>query len=114
MGAETLALTAIAASIVGAGASVATNMHNANMAEKNARTLANAQADAAKRNVTVTAQGDAPQADTSASKAAAEQAAANKAKRRYGLGKTANPGTLGGLASGLSSGTTVGKKTLGG
>ncbi len=114
MGTEALAIGAIVTSIVGTAASVGTSMYNANMAEKNAKSLANAQAEAAKRNVTVTTQGDAPQTDTSANKAAAELAAANKAKRRYGFGKTANPGTLGGLASGLSGGTSAGKTKLGG
>ncbi|MCD8070547.1 MAG: hypothetical protein LUE08_04070 [Akkermansiaceae bacterium] len=106
MGVETLAWASLITSVVGSAAGTVSQQYAANKQSKAQKSLALEQERAAQANVTVTSQGDAPQADASANDQASEEAAARKAKRRASLSKTTNPGVLGGLSTG--------KRTLGG
>lgn len=88
MGAEALAIGAIAASVIGTATSVATNMHTANKQKKAARSAANEAAQVA--NSAIARSTDSAAAKQTNTDAAARENTQNAARRRMTVSSTVN------------------------
>ena len=88
MGAEALAIGAIAASVIGTATSVASNMHTANKPKKAARSAANQAAQVA--DSAIARSTDTTAAQQTNTEATARNNTQNAAKRRMSISSTVN------------------------